>query len=62
MARILSRRQFYSNGAWASGASIPGGYGTVEPGLATAPNGDVLLAMSSAGQFNYGTVVTWLRP
>lgn len=53
----------YSNGSWTSGPSIPGGYGTVQPGLATAPNGDVLLAMNSDGIApNYGTVVTWLRP
>jgi hypothetical protein len=52
----------YSNGAWASGPVIPGGYGTFYPGIATAPNGDVLLTMSSEAFESYGLVVTWLLP
>jgi hypothetical protein len=53
----------YSNGAWSSGPAIPGGLGTYFPGIATAPNGDVVLGMTSQGtELDYGTVATWLEP
>jgi hypothetical protein len=55
----------YSNGAWSSGPPIPDAYLTYYPGMATAPNGDVLLIMSSAvleETYTYGVVATWLQP
>jgi hypothetical protein len=59
----IEQAAIYSNGAWASGPPIPGGYGSSDPGLATAPNGDLLLGMTADEGANVGgIVVTWLRP
>jgi hypothetical protein len=55
----VEQAAIYSNGSWASGPPIPGGYGTTQPSLATAPNGDALLAMGGTAG---GSVFTWLRP
>jgi hypothetical protein len=53
----------YSNGTWSPGPAIPGGYATLYPRMANAPNGDVLLVMDSIGvQEIFGTIATWLRP
>jgi hypothetical protein len=55
----------YSNGAWASGPSLPDGYVTNFSlfGMTTAPNGDALLVMNAiSGETSVGTVATWLMP
>jgi hypothetical protein len=52
----------YSNGAWSSGPPIPDGYATFYPRMATAPNGNVLFAMTSWATGSFGVVVTWLVP
>jgi hypothetical protein len=52
----------YSNGAWSSGPAIPDSYATFQPGAATAPSGDVVLAMTSAFTGSFGVVATWLEP
>jgi hypothetical protein len=54
---------FYSNGTWSSGPPIPGGYGTNSPGIATAPDGDVLFVMAASNSDeSLGVLATWLVP
>jgi hypothetical protein len=52
----------YAGSSWSNGPPIPGGYETFFPRVATAPNGDVLLVMSSAYTGTFGVVATWLEP
>lgn len=54
-----SQNALYSNGAWAPGPHLPGTTVTFFPGMATAPNGDVLFTLSETAD---GDLATWLRP
>jgi hypothetical protein len=49
----------YQNGAWGSAPPIPGGFTSGFAALATAPTGEVVLAIPVSGG---GVYVTWLRP
>jgi hypothetical protein len=52
----------YINGAWSGGQPVADNYATPFPGMATAPNGDVVFVMTSAFTGSFGVVATWLEP
>lgn len=51
----------YSGGKWAPGPDLPGATTTFYPGMATAPNGNVLFTLSETLDAT-GSLATWLRP
>lgn len=58
---VGEQNALYSGGQWAPGPDLPGATTTLFPGMATAPNGNVLFTLSETLDGS-GSVATWLHP